>query len=314
MAPVLEKILSKCPKCSMPRNIAPMALTLAQQPFNDKDWQFEIKWDGFRMLAYCCGDQVSLSSRRNNSMNKKFISIKSDLERMRLNAILDGEVVMLNEDGFPNFSNIIAPNQKGSMVFYVFDILWVNGRNVLDVPLFQRRKLLKAILGKSDIVRLSDHVDEKGIELFNLIEKHNVEGVVAKHRQSVYSPGYRSNQWLKIITGKQVAAVVAGYLMDNDRGVLSSLIIGRKIDNKYKYIGLVEAGVGLQTLKKVFEATTSKNSIFSPVPIVNVKTPFRTLIKNPSIVWLKPELKCEVKYLELDRFGMMRHASFKRLL
>jgi len=184
----------------------------------------------------------------------------------------------------------------------------------LDVPLFQRRNLLKATLGKSDIVRFSDHVDEKGIELFDLIEKHNVEGVVAKHRQSVYSPGYRSNQWLKIITGKQVAAVVAGYLMDNDRGVLSSLIIGRKIDNKYKYIGLVEAGVGLQTLKKVFEATTSKNSIFSPVPIVNVKTPFRAPIKNSAIVWLKPELKCEVKYLELDRFGMMRHASFKRLL
>ena len=298
----------------MPGNIAPMALTLAVQPFNDKEWQFEIKWDGFRMLAYCSGEQVNLSSRRNNSFNKKFISIKSELQRMKLNAILDGEVVMLNEDGLPNFSNTIAPNQKGSVVFYVFDILWVNGRNVLDIPLFQRRKLLKAALGKSDIVRFSDHVDEKGVELFDLVEKHNVEGVVAKHRQSVYSPGYRSNQWLKIKTGKQVEAVVAGYLMDKDKGFLSSLIIGRKIDNKYKYIGLVDAGVGNLTLKKVFEATNTKRSIFSPVPIVNVKTPFRTPIKNPGIVWLKPALKCEVKYLELDRFGMMRHASFKGII
>jgi len=107
----------------MPGNITPMTLTLAQQPFNDKEWQFEIKWDGFRMLAYCSGDQVNLSSRRNNSFNKKFASIKNELERMKLNAILDGEVVMLNEDGLQNFSNIIAPNQKGSVVFYVFDIL-----------------------------------------------------------------------------------------------------------------------------------------------------------------------------------------------
>ena len=76
----------------------------------------------------------------------------------------------------------------------------------------------------------------------------------------------------------------------------------------------MEAGVGNLTLKKVFEATTTKRSIFSPVPIVNVKTPFRTPIKNPAIVWLKPELRCEVKYLELDRFGLMRHASFKGLL
>jgi len=209
----------------MPGNITPMTLTLAQQPFNDKEWQFEIKWDGFRMLAYCSGDQVNLSSRRNNSFNKKFASIKNELERMKLNAILDGEVVMLNEDGLPNFSNIIAPNQKGSVVFYVFDILWVNGRNVLDIPLYQRRKLLKATLAKSDIVRFSDHVDEKGIELFNLVEKHNVEGVVAKHRQGVYSPGHRSNQWLKIKTGKQVEAFVAGYLFDKDKYAVSSLII-----------------------------------------------------------------------------------------
>src|SRR5215831_2260649 len=297
----------------MPGNIAPMALTLNQQPFNDKEWQFEIKWDGFRMLAYCSGDKVNLSSRRNNNFNKKFSSIKAELERMKLNAVLDGEIVKLDADGSPNFSNYITPNQKGQIVFYVFDLLWYEGRNVLDLPLVQRRKILKSLLGKSEIVRFSDHVDEKGIELFELVEKHRVEGIVAKHKQSVYSPGYRTNQWLKIKIGKQVEAFVAGYLFDKDKHGISSLIIGRKIDNKYKYIGLVETGVGNLTLKKVYEATTTKRSIFSAVPIVNVKTPFRTPIKNFEIVWLYP-LKCEVKYLELDRFGIMKHPSFKGLL
>ena len=101
-----------------------MAMTLSNQAFNHKDWQFEIKWDGFRMLAYCSYDQVSLCSKNNNSFNKRFCSIKAELEGMKLNAVLDGEVVKLSEDGSPNFSNIISPHEKGLVVYYVFDILF----------------------------------------------------------------------------------------------------------------------------------------------------------------------------------------------
>ena len=312
----IEKILAECPKCSMPSNLVPMALTLTKDPFNHKDWQFEIKWDGFRMLSYCSGSQVDLSSKTNNSFNKRFPSIKNELEHMKLNAILDGEVVMLNDDGSPNFSNIISARETGLLVYYVFDILWCNGRNTLDVPLYQRREVLKSMLGNSEIVRFSDHIEEKGIDLFNLVQEHRVEGIVGKHRQSTYSPGYRTNQWLKIKTGYEVKAVIVGYLLDKDKNAagFSSLIIGREIDNEYKYIGLVEAGVGIQTLKKVFEAKKTKRPMFSQVPKVNSKSPLRSPIKNPEIVWLKPGLKCQVKYLELDRFGLMRHASFKGLI
>ena len=132
---------------------------------------------------------------------------------MKKRMILDGEVVVLNEKGVSDFSQLQnwRSEADGDLFFYVFDILWFNGRNVLDVPLFQRRKILKLALGKSDIVRFSDHVDEKGIELFELVEKHEVEGIVAKHKESIYSPGYRTNQWLKIKTGKQVEAFVAGF-------------------------------------------------------------------------------------------------------
>jgi len=300
----------------MPKGIVPMALTLTNEPFNNKDWQYEIKWDGFRTLAYCCGDEVNLSSKKHNSFNKRFSSIKTELERMKINAVLDGEVVMLNEDGSPNFSNIISTTERetGLLVYYVFDVLWYDERNILDLPLYQRRKILKSVLGKSDTVRFSDHVDEKGKELFDLIQEHRVEGIVGKHKQSTYSPGYRTNQWLKIKTGQQVRAVVAGYLLDKDKGTVSSLIIGRKIDDEYKYMGLVEAGVGIQTLKKVFQARTTRKPIFSAVPNVNRKTLFRDAIKNPQIVWIKPELKCEVRYSELDRFGIMRHPSFKGLV
>jgi len=291
-----------------------MAFSLVNQPFNDKDWQYEIKWDGFRTVAYCFGDQVDLFSKNHKSFNKKFSAIKHELERMKLNAVLDGEVVMLDQDGSPNFSNIISAERTGLLVFYVFDLLWYKGRNVLELPLYQRRNILKSIIAKSETVRFSDHVNEKGIELFDMVQEHRVEGIVAKHKQSIYSPGYRTNQWLKIKTGQQVKAVIAGYLLDKDKNAFSSLIIGRKIDDSYKYIGLVAAGVGQQTLKKVLESKTTNKPIFSPVPNVNRSSPFRNPIKNPQIVWLKPELKCEVQYLELDRFGIMRHPTFKRLV
>jgi bifunctional non-homologous end joining protein LigD len=296
----------------MPRNIVPMALSLANQPFNDKDWQFEIKWDGFRMLAYCSKNEVNLSSKKNNTFNKRFPTIKAELERMDLNAVLDGEVVILNEDGSPSFNNIISTKGTGNLVYYVFDLLWYHDRNLLELPLWQRRKVLKSILGKSETVRFSDHVDEKGVELFDLVQEHAVEGIVGKHKQSKYSPGYRSNEWLKIKTGQQIKAVVAGYLLDKNKDEPSSLIIGRKIDNEYRFMGLVEAGVGIQTVKKILEAKRTMKSIFSPLPNVNKKSPFRTPLENPVIVWLKP-LECEVKYLELDRFGIMRHPSFKGL-
>ena len=295
----------------MPVNIVPMGLTVASEPFNHGDWQFEIKWDGFRMVAYCSGDHVHLASKTNKSFDKRFASIKVELERMKLNAVLDGEVVILNADGSPNFNNIISTTETGIVVYYVFDVLWYNGRNILDLRLYQRRNILKSIIGNSETVRFSDHVDEKGIELFELVQEHRVEGIIAKHKESTYTPGYRTNQWLKIKIGQEIRAVVAGYLLDGDKGTVSSLIIGRKIDDDYKYIGLVEAGVGMQTIKKVFEAKTTTKSIFSPVPNVNKKSPVRPSLKNPQIVWLKPELKCEVKYLELDRFGVMRHATFK---
>jgi bifunctional non-homologous end joining protein LigD len=293
-----------------------MAMTLSNQAFNHKDWQFEIKWDGFRMLAYCSYDQVSLCSKNNNSFNKRFSSIKAELEGMKLNAVLDGEVVKLNEDGSPNFSNIISPHEKGLVVYYVFDILWSNDRNVLDLPLHQRRQLLKSILPKSETIRFSDHVDERGIDLFNLVQEHRVEGVVAKHRDSTYTPGYRTNQWLKIKTGHHIEAVIAGYLLDKDKegSGFSSLIIGRKIEKQYQYIGLVEAGVGIQTQKKVLEAKKTRTPVFATVPKVNRKTPFRSPIRNAEIVWIKPELKCEIKYLELDQYGLMRHACFKGLI
>ncbi|HET9825641.1 MAG TPA: RNA ligase family protein [Chitinophagaceae bacterium] len=310
----VARILQDARRASVPKEIVPMALTLFQQPFSHEDWQFEIKWDGFRIISYLNNGEVQLRSKGNNNLNRKFSVIKTALEKLNISAVIDGEAVVLNENGEADFNQIISGNNSAFLVYYVFDILWFQGHDVMNLPLWKRRKLLKEILPKSDVVRFSDHVDTKGKELFELIKQRQVEGIVAKNKNSTYSPGTRSKQWLKIKTRQEVEAIVAGYLVDKDKRAICSLIIGKPTGKKYKYLGLVEAGVGIKTIEKVIQTKRIKTSIFSPVPKVNARTPFRQPIKNAELIWLKPELRCEVKYLEIDSYGMMRHASFKWLI
>jgi len=299
----------------MPRDIAPMAMTLADQPFNHPDWLYEVKWDGYRAIAFCRGKDVDLRSRKSNNFNKRFSEIRNAFQKLNLNAVIDGEVVCLTPDGKANFNELISGTQNGTLVFYAFDVLWFNGYNLQNSPLIERRKILKSILPKSDIIRFSEHIVEKGIELFELAKSHRIEGIVAKRKDSIYEPGLRTKYWIKIKTATIVPAVVAGYIIDKDTHLFSSLILGKKVQQKYKYIGLVQAGVGPKTIEKIVtKGKRSNKSIFSKTPQVNRKGIFRTPIKNPEIIWLVPQFNCEVKFLELDFTGEMRHASFKGLI
>jgi len=305
----------KAVRTPMPKGIIPMSMTLGQQPFNHKDWLFELKWDGYRVISYCSGKTVDLKSKGNNSFNKRFSLIKDGLEKMNLNAVLDGEIVCLDAEGRANFSELITGRNRGRLVYYVFDVIWFNGYDLQEVTLHERRKILRSILPKSDFIRYSDHIVEKGTELFELAKSHQIEGIVGKHKDSTYQPGFKTKQWIKIKTSTIVPAVIAGYIIDKDTSTFSSLIIGKKVQQKYKYIGLVQAGVGAKTIEKILtHGNRTRKSIFTKTPKVNRKGIFREPIKNPEIVWLKPQFNCEVKFLELDFAGEMRHASFRGLI
>ena len=311
----LRRILTGLPRSTMPKDLLPMSPTLIPEPFNDAEWQFEIKWDGFRMLAYCAGDQVQLRSKNNHSFNQKFSEIKIELERLNLNAVLDGEVVILNEKGIADFNKIMYSPFTGVMVYYVFDILWYDGYNLMNASLVDRRKLLKSILPASNVIRFSDHIDRKGKDLFKLAQQHRIEGIVGKRKESLYLPGRQTKEWLKIKVSNVTQGVIAGFIIEEEKegNRFSSLIIAQKKGQGYKYIGQVGTGVNKRVLDKVLKAKPAK-SIFSPIPNVNRKTAFNKPIKKPKIVWIQPEIWCEVKYLELDHFGVMRHPSFKGLL
>jgi bifunctional non-homologous end joining protein LigD len=299
---------SKAKKTKMPRDIKPMLTSLVDEPFTDEQWQFELKLDGYRSLAYVENGIAELRSRNNNNFNKKFDDVHAALSNWKINALIDGEITVLNEEGLPDFSGIQLwdKHRKGKLVFYVFDLLWVEGWNIMDEPLAVRRELLKQIVPDDGVIRFSDHIDDIGVDFFNLTKQNNLEGIVAKKKDSVYIPGTRSKTWLKIKVEQRHEAVICGYTRKSDTDRLfSSLILGIYREGSLKFIG--QTGTG-------FSQALQEELLKKMKPLHTKKNPFQ---EEPKIIdpafWLKPFLVCEVKYTELTSEGVMRHASFQGL-
>jgi bifunctional non-homologous end joining protein LigD len=292
----------------MPSYFKPMLATLVNAPFSGNEWQFELKLDGYRALAFLQDQKAEIRSRNNNSFNKKFEDVHHALMQWKINAVVDGEITVLNEEGFPDFSSIQQWEKKkqGKLVYYVFDLLWVEGLNIMDEPLYKRRELLKQLVPDDGVIRFSDHIDDMGTELFELTKKNKLEGVIAKRKDSVYEMNARSGNWLKIKADQRHEAVICGFTKKNDsERLFSSLILGVYEKGILTFIG--QAGTGFsqaqqQQLMKKMKPLTSKKAPFPKEPVL-----------SDPVSWLKPFLVCEVKYTERTSEGIMRHASFQGL-
>ena len=305
---ILKRKLSNSIQAKMPTDLKPMLATLVDEPFNDEDWQFELKLDGYRALAYINSGKVELKSRNNNTFNKKFLPVYEALTHWPLNAVVDGEIAVLNEHGVPDFNSIQLWDKKkeGQLVFYVFDLLWLDGMDITQEPLYLRREILKQLIPEDGIIRFSDHIDDVGKDFFELARKNNLEGIIAKKKDSTYNPDTRTKTWLKVKAEQRHEAIICGYTRKKDTGRLfSSLILGIYEKGQLKFIG--QSGTGYtvamqQELVKKMKPHITKTCPFIIEPDL-----------NDEIVWLKPFLVCEVKYTELTKEGVMRHASFQGL-
>jgi bifunctional non-homologous end joining protein LigD len=295
-------------KSKMPIDLKPMLATLVDEAFSDEGWQFELKLDGYRCLAYLNAGEVDIRSRNNNSFNQKFIAVGDALKEWKVNAIIDGEIVVLNEEGVPDFNGIQQWEnlQQGQLVFYVFDLLWIEGLDITAEPLYLRRELLQQIIPESGSIRYSDHIDEIGKEFFEIAKKNNLEGIIAKKKDSPYITDSRTKNWLKIKIEQRHEAIICGYTRkrDSDR-LFSSLLLGVYERGKLKFIG--QAGTG-------YSVAVQQELMKKMKPHIIEERPFETRpnISDPT-VWLKPALVCEVKYAEITNEGLMRHASFQGL-
>lgn len=277
-----------------------------ENPFNSKDWIFEIKWDGYRAIAEVAGNNVKLYSRNGNSFNNSYPVIVDALAKMKTDAVLDGEIVALDKNGLASFQLLQHYNYDHPLIYYVFDALYINKKNICSLPLLERKKQLQSLLKKSDVLKFSDHVTEKGIEFYKLAGKHHLEGIMAKRADSNYFPGVRTSNWLKIKHHKTQEAIIAGYTTPRgSRGYFGSLVLAVKNGNKLKYIGQTGTGFSSKTLVELHGLLNS---------LVTKESPFDEPIKlNVPFTPVKPILVCEVRFSEITHDGKLRQPVFLRL-
>ena len=309
--------LSRAREARMPNHVEPMLATLTSKAFDDPDWLFEIKWDGFRVQAVVRDGDVRLFTRNLKDAETYFgrlLSPPSWIDARE--AIVDGEVVALDENGAPDFSllqerisELRAGGRRtsGPLVYQPFDLLYYDGRSLLEVPLESRKRLLKTVLREHPRVRFASHVDANGLAFHAAAQERGLEGIVAKLRTSRYEPGRRSSAWLKIKIRPEQELVVGGWTPgEGNARDLGALAIGVYEDGALRYSGKVGSG---------FTGVTRKRLLERLAPLVSDDPPFdppperKGELRN--VTWVRPELVIRAELGGWSRDNLVRQTSFK---
>ncbi|MEP6616039.1 MAG: DNA ligase D [Ginsengibacter sp.] len=276
--------------------------------FDDKEWLFEIKWDGYRAVAEIDHGAVKLYSRNGLSFENSYPPVVAALRKIMQNAVLDGEIVVINEAGQPEFQLLqhYENNSHRPIQYYVFDLLSVNGQSTCALPLVERKELLKKLIPKSQVVKYSDHIKNSGVHFFEVSGEKNLEGIMAKKMDSEYYPGKRTTEWLKIKHNKTQEAIICGYTSPaGSRKYFGALVLGIRDEGKLKYIGHTGSGFDHKLLNELYQMLQ---------PLVQSESPFDERIKtNMPVTWVKPKLVCEIKFAEVTNDGKLRHPIFLHL-
>lgn len=304
---------------SLPKTIKPMLATLVDEVPKEGKWSLEIKWDGYRALAFCQKNEVNLISRNNKSFNDKFYPIVSALKKLKCQAVFDGEVVVIKEDGSSSFEGLQnwRSEADGELVYYVFDILWLEGKSLMELPLQKRKEILKKVIPKKGIIKLSESFAVNPKVFLKSAQEAGLEGIIAKRGDSRYEPGVRSLSWLKVKAKRRHEVVIGGFTQNEESPKLfSALLVGVYEKGKLQYTGKIGTGFTQNLQKQMmakFKPLITKKCPFSIEPDVNVPSRFRPNPPHAKVTWLKAKLICEVSYTEMTSDGVMRHSSFEGL-
>ncbi len=287
---------------------SPMLATIHKIPFDDKDWIFEIKWDGYRAIAETGKKDIKLYSRNGLDFSDRYPAIYQSLQKLKHKAVLDGEIVVLNGKSLPDFQMLqhYENHIDSPLIYYVFDLLELDGKSTEKLPLTERKKMLKKLLGSNKTIRYCDHIEETGTAFLEQAKKQGLEGIIAKKKDSEYKEGYRSKEWLKIKNVQTTEVVIAGYTRPRgSRKHFGSLILANKKGRTWEYRGHVGTGFSDETL-----ASLSKEM----KPFETDQSPFKQKVPvNDEVTWLKPKLVADIGYGEITRDKIFRHPVFLRL-
>ncbi|MCQ9634143.1 DNA ligase D [Chryseobacterium sp. WG23] len=312
----IAKILKQAPKQTFYDNVEPMLATLVDEPFDSDDWLYEVKWDGYRAVSFLKGHKVEIKSRNDKSFNDKFYPIFDELKTMDLDAILDGEIVVVGENGQANFGALQnwRSEADGILLYFVFDILWYKGKDLTNLELCKRKEILKEVLPDSDSIKISTSFFTSGIRFLEAAKKMGLEGIMAKRKDSLYHTKNRTKDWLKIKANKRQEVVIGGFTKNEGSSKLfSSILVGVYEGKKLVYTGKVGTGFNDRMQKEMmeqFKELITDKSPFSNEPDVNKPSRFRPNPPHANATWLKPKLICEVSFTEMTTDGVMRHPSF----
>jgi bifunctional non-homologous end joining protein LigD len=311
-------VFSGARRADFPGFVPPMLAGVADAPFSNKAWMFEPKLDGYRILAAARNGEVTLYSRRGQRVTERYGPLLPQLAGQPASEIvLDGELVALDARGIPAFEVLqqylqaSGPGRGKSdvpLVYYVFDIIYLDGYDVRDMPFQSRRDLLHSTLRQTNNVRLVDSFAEDGKTVFDVAIKNGLEGAIGKKADSTYQSGRRSGDWLKIKAMQTGDFIVGGYTTGegNRSGSLGALIVGYMDDSDtLVYAGHVGSGFDGESLARVKERLdqlVTSESPFAEVPPTNAPP-----------LWVRPELVAEVKYSQWTRDGRLRTPVFLRL-
>lgn len=285
-----------------------MLCKVTDKAFDDKEWAFEIKWDGYRAVADVRNNEVRLYSRNGIDFSEKFKRVTNALKLQEHEMVLDGEIVAYDDTGKPNFQWLQQIGDKPNLVlaFQVFDLLWLNGHSTDKLSYMQRKELLKEALIETEIIKFSDHILENGKEFFQAAKKMGLEGIVAKKADSLYRENIRSSEWLKIKIHKSDEAVICGFTEPKgSRKKFGALILGKYLNGEMIFCGHTGGGFNDQSLSEIYDKMQpliTKKSVFKITPKTNTKA-----------TWIKPELVAEIKFSELTNDHIYRHPIFLRL-
>ena len=297
----------------MRRIYEPMLAQSAEAPFSSRDWIFEIKWDGIRAISYI-NNEFSIRSRNGNELKNNFPELK-ELKELTSNTVLDGEIIVMNE-GKVDFQTLIERakasssrdiehlRQRFPATYVVFDIIEKDGEPLINYRLIERKKMLKEFIREGKYVILSMFMEGEGEDYYKVAIKSGVEGVMAKRKDSVYTPGRRSGDWLKIKRLKACDCVVFGYTRGEGirQGTFGALILGLYEGEKPVYVGKVGTGFSendIDSLMRNFKRLEVKERTLQEVKITG------------EITWLRAELVCEVVYQAVTKDGKLRMPRFR---
>ncbi|HEY2349331.1 MAG TPA: non-homologous end-joining DNA ligase [Puia sp.] len=287
-------------KTKMPASVQPMLCTLTKEVIQDDQYLYELKWDGYRIISSVAKGKVRMDSRSSLNYTHKYPLVARALTGLKHDVVLDGEMVVFNDEGVPDFDALqLYDGHDTPLTYCIFDILWLDGYDLKKLPLEKRKEILKEILKGNRTLRFSESFDN-GTALYEQVVEKNMEGIVAKLKGSPYLPGNRGDSWLKTPTRKRQEFVIGGWAESDKSRSFKSLLFGAYRNGNFEWIGRSGGGYKEKEMPGILKQLKS---------IEIDKSPFQNKVldtKGARTHYVKPQLVANFEFATWTKSGRIR--------